>query len=190
VRRGFDVALQVLVARARPCAMQYAGVATPAERKALAFLAAIAALGVAVRGVRANRERRADGVAALARQIVAVDSASAAQVARKRQPSRSRPSGRPPTAAAVAPATRVDLDEAGVDEIEAIPGIGPTLAARIVDDRARRGPFGSLAGLQRVKGIGPALAGRIDRYVRFSHPLAAPPVVIEFPKIRPRPRSP
>ncbi|MEA3245219.1 MAG: helix-hairpin-helix domain-containing protein [Gemmatimonadota bacterium] len=88
------------------------------------------------------------------------------------------------------PSFPVDLDEAGAEAIEKIPGIGPVLAARIVDDRRRRGPFGSLAGLQRVKGIGPGVAGRIDRYVRFSHPLAAPPVVTEFPRVRRRPKSP
>lgn len=181
------------MARPGPRAMQVSGMATPAERKALAFLAAIAALGVAVRGIRAARERRADAVSvtALARQIAAVDSASGAQAARKRQKAPpARPSGRAPVSAGAAPSTRVDLDEAGAADIATIPGIGPVLAARIVEDRSRRGPFGSLAGLQRVKGIGPALAGRIDRYVRFSHPLAAPPVVIEFPRLRRRAKSP
>jgi hypothetical protein len=71
-----------------------------------------------------------------------------------------------------------------------VPGIGRVLAARIADDRARNGAFGSLRGLQRVKGIGPALTGRIDRFVTFSRPLSAPPEVITFRKSRRPPNRP
>lgn len=62
----------------------------------------------------------------------------------------------------------VDADRASAVELEALPGVGPQLAARIVADRDRNGPFGSIAGLERVKGIGPALAARLASRVRFS----------------------
>jgi competence protein ComEA len=63
---------------------------------------------------------------------------------------------------------RVDLDVASAASIESLPRIGPALANRIVEDRAARGPFGSLAGLDRVRGVGPALQKEIAPYVTFS----------------------
>src|SRR5690606_1678075 len=53
----------------------------------------------------------------------------------------------------------IDLNEATLEELQALPGIGPGLARRIVEERERRGPFTSLEDLARVRGIGPA---RVD----------------------------
>jgi competence protein ComEA len=52
--------------------------------------------------------------------------------------------------------------------LEALPGIGPALARRIVEDRALNGPFGSAEGLQRVRGVGVKLAARVAPHVTFS----------------------
>ncbi len=53
----------------------------------------------------------------------------------------------------------IDIDGASVEDLEALPGIGPGLAARLMAAR----PFRSLAELREVPGIGPrrwaALAG-------------------------------
>lgn len=38
---------------------------------------------------------------------------------------------------------------------QALPGIGPVLARRIVDDRQKNGDFGNLEALKRVRGVGP-----------------------------------
>lgn len=62
----------------------------------------------------------------------------------------------------------VNLETATATEIETLPRIGPALARRIVEDRRAHGPFGSLAGLQRVRGVGPALAERIAARVTFN----------------------
>lgn len=62
----------------------------------------------------------------------------------------------------------VDVDAAGAAELDALPGIGPSLAARIVADREARGPFGSLDGLRRVKGVGDVLIARLAPRVTFS----------------------
>jgi competence protein ComEA len=62
----------------------------------------------------------------------------------------------------------VDLDLASAAEIEALPWIGPVLAARIVADRDSLGPFGSMAGFERVRGVGPAMARRLSGHVTFS----------------------
>lgn len=65
-------------------------------------------------------------------------------------------------------AAPVDLDVADAAVLEALPGIGPSLARRLVEDRARHGPFGSLEGLARVKGVGPVLRARLAPRVTFS----------------------
>jgi competence protein ComEA len=50
--------------------------------------------------------------------------------------------------------------------LETLPGIGPVIAARIVEDRAANGHFGSAQDLLRVSGIGEKkLAGIADRIV-------------------------
>jgi competence protein ComEA len=60
----------------------------------------------------------------------------------------------------------IDLNVAGVDELQRLPGIGPALAAAIVDDRERNGPFASVDDLDRVSGIGPAKLERLRDRVR------------------------
>ena len=71
---------------------------------------------------------------------------------------------------ALAP-SRIDLDRATARELERFPGIGPGLAARILADRAERGPFRTPEALLRVKGIGPRTLERIRPYL--SRPAAA-----------------
>ncbi|RBY95338.1 competence protein ComEA [Blastococcus sp. TF02-8] len=73
----------------------------------------------------------------------------------------------PPAPGAVAPAAggRVDLNAAGVAELDALPGIGPVLAQRIVEYRTRNGPFGSVDELDDVPGIGPAIAAELAELV-------------------------
>ena len=50
----------------------------------------------------------------------------------------------------------IDINRAGATELEALPGIGPTLAGAIVEHRTRHGPFRSVEGLLDVSGIGAA----------------------------------
>ena len=59
----------------------------------------------------------------------------------------------------------IDMERAQASDWERLPGIGPALAARIVADRAERGPFGTLEGLLRVRGIGPRTLDRIRPYL-------------------------
>lgn len=49
---------------------------------------------------------------------------------------------------------RIDLNGAGVADLQSLPGIGPTLAGRIEEYRRRKGPFTRLDGLAAVPGIG------------------------------------
>jgi competence ComEA-like helix-hairpin-helix protein len=57
--------------------------------------------------------------------------------------------------------TPVAVNRATVDELTALPGIGPHLAAAIVADRARHGPYRTVEDLLRVRGIGPVLIERL-----------------------------
>lgn len=50
----------------------------------------------------------------------------------------------------------VDVNTAGPGELESLPGIGPAIAAAIVEDRDRNGPFVTVEDLERVAGVGPA----------------------------------
>lgn len=55
----------------------------------------------------------------------------------------------------------VDLNRAGVHELDALPGIGPVIAGRIVLQRRRFGPFQGVDELLAVRGVGPRLLERI-----------------------------
>jgi competence protein ComEA len=68
-----------------------------------------------------------------------------------------------------APATGgalLDLNSATVADFDALPGIGPVLAQRIVDHRSAHGPFTSVDQLDDVSGIGPAIFADLATRVR------------------------
>jgi competence protein ComEA len=59
----------------------------------------------------------------------------------------------------------VDVNTAPAAEIEALPGVGTVLAARIVEERAK-GAFDSIDDLVRVPGVGPTTIERLRSFVR------------------------
>ncbi len=61
---------------------------------------------------------------------------------------------------------QLDINEADWPEFSQLPGIGETLARRIVESRAADGAFADLDELQRVRGIGPKTLERIKPYLR------------------------
>jgi competence protein ComEA len=69
---------------------------------------------------------------------------------------------------------RVDLNAAGAADLEALPGIGPAIADRIVAARARRGRFDAVDDLLAVPGIGPATLARIAPYITVGPPPSSP----------------
>lgn len=112
---------------------------TPTEQKVILFLAGTLIVGT---GVRYYREasasgtqfdyRNADSTFALFRQKVSSETAP--------QP-------------AAAPGALVNVNTASAAELVQIPGIGTTLAARIVSHRETNGRFRTVDELQKVKGI-------------------------------------
>jgi competence protein ComEA len=60
----------------------------------------------------------------------------------------------------------VDLNAADVGALDALPGIGPVLAQRIVDWRTEHGRFTTVDELGEVTGIGPAVLADLRELVR------------------------
>lgn len=58
------------------------------------------------------------------------------------------------------PTAPLDLNTASLEQLDALPGIGPTTAQKILDYRQAHGPFHSVADLDAVPGIG---RGRIEQ---------------------------
>lgn len=130
---------------------------TSEEKRAVLFLAGIAALGGAVRVIRAPDPPPPMVVAP---EIRGDDVQRQAALAR-REAELMRP---------LADSETIDLDVADVRQIERLPGVGPALARRIVADREAHGPFGTLEALDQVPGIGPAMLAGIRPHARFSGP--------------------
>ena len=65
---------------------------------------------------------------------------------------------------AAAPGGKLNLNTATAAELDALPGVGPVLAQRIVDHRDQ-GPFTSVDQLDDVPGIGPARAAELAELV-------------------------
>jgi competence protein ComEA len=49
---------------------------------------------------------------------------------------------------------KLDLNRATAEELQHLPGIGPVLAQRVIDQRTTHGAFHTVDGLRNVKGIG------------------------------------
>jgi competence protein ComEA len=60
----------------------------------------------------------------------------------------------------------VDINEADWPELVQLPGVGRTLAERIVASRRSQGPFLDYEDLRRVRGIGPKTLENIRPYLR------------------------
>jgi competence ComEA-like helix-hairpin-helix protein len=78
---------------------------------------------------------------------------------RRLAPSRGSGFASPVTSAP--PPAKLSLTTATADQLEALPGIGPTTAERIIAYRTNRGPFRWVGELDAVRGLGPARITRL-----------------------------
>lgn len=60
----------------------------------------------------------------------------------------------------------VVVNQADAGELEALPGVGPVLAQRIVDHRDRHGPYRTPEDLLDVSGIGESILARLRAHIR------------------------
>jgi competence protein ComEA len=59
----------------------------------------------------------------------------------------------------------VNINTATAEQLQLLPRVGPTLAARIIDYRESNGPFESVDEIVAVKGIGETAFQRLEPYL-------------------------
>ena len=127
-----------------------------AERRALLLLLS---LGLVGQGVRWWLVRPGDAPGEI--QLLAALPPRSPAAHRDSILARARPLG---------PSERIDADRASATDLARLPRVGLALAKKIVADREARGPFGELAGLDRVPGVGAGLLAAIGPHLAFSGP--------------------
>ncbi len=60
---------------------------------------------------------------------------------------------------------RININQAGRDELIKLPGVGGVLARRIIEYRNQRGVFSSIDELIKVKGIGDKKLEKIKKHI-------------------------
>ena len=69
------------------------------------------------------------------------------------------------TAPEAARSGSVDLNSASEEQLQEVPGIGPSLAKKIVEFRKENGPFKTVEDLLKVRGIGEKSLERLRPHV-------------------------
>ncbi len=59
---------------------------------------------------------------------------------------------------------QIDINTAGVEELDELPEVGPSTAESIIDYRQNNGAFTSVDELEEVPGIGPATLEKIEPF--------------------------
>jgi len=60
----------------------------------------------------------------------------------------------------------IDINTASETDLTQLPGVGPTLARRIVEYRQANGPFSTVDDLQNVSGVGPSKFAKMEAFLR------------------------
>ena len=62
----------------------------------------------------------------------------------------------------------ISINTASAEALDALPGIGPAIAGRIIAYREEHGDFAALEDITRVEGIGPETFEKIKPYITTS----------------------
>jgi competence protein ComEA len=73
-------------------------------------------------------------------------------------------------AAKPAPTGKINVNTATAEQFSTLPGVGPKLAARIVEQRQKAGSFKTVQELLNVKGIGEKNFEKIQGYLTLGEP--------------------
>ena len=68
-------------------------------------------------------------------------------------------------AAKPAPSGKVNINTASAEQLTTLPGVGPKLAARILEYRQKSGAFKSVQELMNVRGVGEKNLKKIEQYL-------------------------
>lgn len=163
---------------------------TPVQLRLLVALAATLLVGLGAKEWRAGFPALADRMERFDREELPeeplIDAAPRAGAPRAAAPAdgsrgrvRSRPGDEaPPGQPAVQePSGPLDLNRAGAAELARLPGVGPSLARRIVEERERGGGFDSPESLLRVHGLGPRKLAALRGLVVAARPGASDPPI-------------
>ena len=115
----------------------------------------------------ADAVRRAGGVTRNA-DVTAVNlAAPLADGAQVVVPARAAPgvATAPAASSAGGPSAPISLSTATLDQLDELPGIGPTTAQKILDYREQHGAFSSVDELDAVSGIGPSRLEELRKHV-------------------------
>jgi competence ComEA-like helix-hairpin-helix protein len=150
---------------------------TVPQLRVLILLALTLLVGLGVQEWRAGFPDAADRLEGFDREESAgplVSEAPSPPVA----PIPARPGSVPPAGAPAAvppldpgpalPPEPVDVNRADAAQLARLPGVGPGLAQRIVEERDRRGRFESPEALRYVLGMGPKKLAAIRRFITVS----------------------
>ena len=69
--------------------------------------------------------------------------------------------------------SQLNLNTATVEQLEALPGVGPELAQRILDYRTQHGPFKNVEGLTNVKGIAEGKLAKLRDKITTDRPVGS-----------------
>jgi len=69
----------------------------------------------------------------------------------------------------------INLNTATAEQLESLPGIGPKVAARIIEYRQKNGPFKKIEDLMNVRGIGEKVFLRMKNRITVVPPKPAAP---------------